>query len=954
MIRTLFIVFLVSHFTVFAQTTYMKHLGVEDGLPSSVVYHVMEDNQHQMWFSTDRGVCRYNGFEITSFMVSDGVSDNEVFKCFEDSQNRVWFLTANGRPSCYMDGVFYTYEMLDELTDKSGYLLRMGEDENGDVWFGWTSGKTVRLSDKNHSIERVDNKFLKETGVSSVQFSNQGDVFGVSGSSTLYNFLEGNYVELDTSLKDSKLRHFITAKGHLLIALGEALVKFDGGLVQDSLKGEKIVQTDSSEILCIYEAKNQDIWLGTWKGVYLLDAETYRIQKRLLDGKPITSILEDSEQNMWFSTYGDGVYFLPQNTYQYYQRGKELCSGRLNEVYELENEIWITTGQSEINKIKDGRVEKMSLSNDLTGRGIIKGILFHEDGSQFITTDQGIYYAKNDQIQLINGKGIEIVTDHDQYILTSTHSGKIYCFDYHNYEAFFEEEQEPYFKWDRVVEAHHKEGSKFLMASYNELVEYDVKENSIRSLTAHLNPQMNILDFYSDSTDIWISTNGRGVYHLFHDEVSNYTTADGLSSNSCKAVFKYGDSLFVATNSTLDVIIQSTGEIRTFLAPEFFKSNEIQSVHIDHLDRVWVVSPNDVSVFPRESLNHKKEDVRLELKGILVDDRQLGAQESYELEHGFSQIAFNISATHYTNPGAISYRYRLHQSNMGWIHSESPIIQLPELEAGNYEVTIEALYNQFPVDDPVEFSIIVHAPLWVRWYMLLFYLVLCGVVIFVLIRYRIAGIRLKAHQQKEISDAQNKALRSQMNPHFVFNSLNSIQHFIVSNDARKANKYLARFSRLIRRVLDNSDRDLVSVSEEEELLKDYLTLERLRLNEAFDFEIKLDQQIDRLKTKIPTMLIQPFVENAVWHGVAKINYPGKIEVRIELQNSCLVCEVEDNGPGFIASQEKKRKSYGLTNSSARTYLMGDKSDYEVRIKNKTQTGEKGTLVSLKLPYTLDQ
>lgn len=160
--------------------------------------------------------------------------------------------------------------------------------------------------------------------------------------------------------------------------------------------------------------------------------------------------------------------------------------------------------------------------------------------------------------------------------------------------------------------------------------------------------------------------------------------------------------------------------------------------------------------------------------------------------------------------------------------------------------------------------------------------------------------RRKAREKQRRAELEQKALRAQMNPHFIFNSLGAIQQMYVTGELDLANNYMVDFGRLMRKILDNSGKDFITLKEEIEMLGLYIELEKGRSNELLDYQIDVDERIDRNGTKIPPMIIQPFVENAIWHGVLPLKKTGKITVRLKPseQANTLICEIEDNGVGI--------------------------------------------------------
>ena len=201
-----------------------------------------------------------------------------------------------------------------------------------------------------------------------------------------------------------------------------------------------------------------------------------------------------------------------------------------------------------------------------------------------------------------------------------------------------------------------------------------------------------------------------------------------------------------------------------------------------------------------------------------------------------------------------------------------------------------------------------------------------------------------------------KARRAQMNPHFIFNALNSINSFIARNDQLNANKYLSRFSKLMRSVLDNSDLDFIPLTNETEMLKLYMELEKMRFSDKFDYEISIDENINQSDFNIPPMLIQPFVENAVWHGLRYMESGGYLKVNFTKEDNYLKVIVEDNGIGIKKSEELKtknqnlKKSTGIKNTRERLDILSKLYHKEFKSKISDATGDgEGVVVELWIP-----
>ena len=202
-----------------------------------------------------------------------------------------------------------------------------------------------------------------------------------------------------------------------------------------------------------------------------------------------------------------------------------------------------------------------------------------------------------------------------------------------------------------------------------------------------------------------------------------------------------------------------------------------------------------------------------------------------------------------------------------------------------------------------------------------------------------------------------QSLRREMNPHFIFNSLNSVNQFIAENKELEANKFLSSYSNLMRNIMENSNKDFISLSNEIELIKKYLDLEHLRFKEKFDYKLIIDEKLDTETIYIPNMIIQPQLENAIWHGLRYKNEKGLLEVKFLLEKKMVRIEIQDNGIGLSKSKElktlnqKSHVSRGLNNTIERIKLLNElyRKKIQLSIREKTEVGTQGTVVEITFP-----
>ncbi len=318
-----------------------------------------------------------------------------------------------------------------------------------------------------------------------------------------------------------------------------------------------------------------------------------------------------------------------------------------------------------------------------------------------------------------------------------------------------------------------------------------------------------------------------------------------------------------------------------------------------------------------------------------------------------SNLSIDINSICYLPYVSCKVQYKLTGVDANWNVLEGDHIRYTQLQPGNYTLHIRVLTGtQLMYSKLLE---ITAKPLWyqTKWALLGLIAILMFIVVAVF-RWRIGALKTKSAKelalQRQLDKLENKALRAQMNPHFLFNTLNSINHYILNNDTDHASHYLTRFSRLVRLVLDNSRREWISLERELECLNIYLELEMMRRNEAFDYSIIVKKDVSASSFLVPPLILQPFVENAIWHGLASKEKDGFIEITAEvLENDGVCISIEDNGIGYVAKETTamdEHNSFGMAGTRERLQLMHPKNDFTIQAIRNEQDEVCGTRVSV--------
>ncbi|MCF8298837.1 MAG: histidine kinase [Saprospiraceae bacterium] len=434
---------------------------------------------------------------------------------------------------------------------------------------------------------------------------------------------------------------------------------------------------------------------------------------------------------------------------------------------------------------------------------------------------------------------------------------------------------------------------------------------------------------------IVIATTTNGLLFKKGNLLKRISEEDGLTGSVIKSLYIDNDStIWVGTNRGLSKIVfnnvkEFDYDITSFSTIDGLPAQEINDIK-KHRDKIYLATENGIISFNSENLEKSNISPRIFMEFLIVNDTDTINGNDLVFKNYQNNIAFYYKAIAFKNNGKVTYSYKLEGQDQNPVKTNGLMARYPELPPGNYTFSVKASYDgiQFSKAVTVKFEIRKH---WTQTILFKIGLVVLLISIFILITILLLKSQRKKHENKrKILLSEQKALRMQINPHFFFNSLGSIQRFIVNNNAEVAQSYLTEFSSLIRLVLENSKHNFVFMDNEIELIRLYLELEKKRFLQKIDFEVEIAEDVMAREIKIPPLLIQPIVENAIWHGIMPKNTEGKIKVSFSMYNekeSLLLCKISDNGIGMKKSAEinqRRGKHYvstGLKNVEERIDLI---------------------------------
>lgn len=967
---TLLLLLIVSGIYSYGQTTFIKHYGSKDGLPSNSCYFILQDKKGYIWVASDAGVSRFDGKVFENFSIDDGLPDNQIIRLNEDRSGRIWFFSLNGQLSYFKNGVIYneSNDKLLQLLKFNGVVTSFFEDSKGHLWFGTNKnllarwdGKSLKKYTSTDPANQFINTFIYEDQsgriwASSVHCLRIFD--GESFNKTTFKISPLSYKTVK-NLPDQTM-YFLDKKG----------LNFKNGVQQQlTMPIDSTLLADNPGYF--YAENQKELWLTTNSGVYHLEADGTKTH--YLHNLTTNQVIKDNRENMWFAT-GNGIYMLPKKSKRVYIRDNRygLSNNTVRSlIKDHSGNLWLGLDNGKINILNKSTHQistidlpdkkKFSSIKQISTDSSGEKVFFSSDYGLGIlsakhTSNQDIKYLKETHSSGFVLKNFSISSKN--HLTLALSSGVVMVNDPFHKLSFTSsnyKEGENFFS-NRAYRVYYDKDDNLWFSNVNGLAEL-----SAGKLTRHyqrhplLTKRINDIAQLPDGT-IVLATDGYGLLFFKNNLlIRQITREDGLANNICKKLYIQKDHVWVVTTNGVNrIFLNSKNPVESFEYTNNLLDNDVNGLYIDR-DTAYFATNHGLVFFANTPFDRNKEMPKVLISTIINNRKPLSLNtDSFNLAPAANNITFYYSALDFQN-NYILYRYRLKSGNP-WTETKNRRLEFSSLEPGSYKFELSAKTNNSQWSKPVAVSFVLKAHFWQSWWFIFVILLLASFSF-----YKIAVIVTQQQKDKEqqrlllknkILMLEQQALQAMMNPHFVFNVMNSIQHYINTKDTSSANKILTGFARLIRKNLDICTKSFISIEEEIEYLSLYLTLEKKRFGEKFNYNIHIAPDIDQDETMIPSMILQPYIENAIWHGLMPKEQGGKISIVIQHQDAAyLLIQIIDDGVGIDNSlrvKREKHESKGMSLTQERINLINQIEANPIQISIK-QNGNSGTTISILVP-----
>lgn len=934
----------------YSQDISYQHFTIENGLPSNHVYDIYQDDDGFMWFATENGLSRYDGSDFKNYTILDGLPDTEILNFFEDTKKRVWLITFNGKMGYLKDGKFYNSKNTPFLKSIffDDLITNVEEDKDGVIHF--LSGNTVLQLNNQNSISKIKLKM----SCRNLMKDKQGVIYYIPSNnfSTYYVLHSSNQeevkIDFDKFDKENLLKLVYTQR--LTIAN-----------IFDWSKQEAAKVNESRESFFLRQKNN--LWLfGSNIPLQVIELNGDNIKStRILNNIQVSIGIIDRDNNLWFgSAFGNGVYKLNPSISEVYKAGEHLEGNLLNSFFidKSNGTIYCGTNDGFVNIISNNKIESKRIEVHELGISRIRSIGKGKFGNIWVVNDAFLGQLNRNLSlgnQVVRGspKSLHINTENNQAFL-STSKG---CYQFRYDENGIIEANKIFDKRSMYI---HIDSDSTIWIGTNRGLYFSKSYNLDKPFFEKIEVNAPITNINNIDSTLLVATKGEGILSIKNGKLKRITTDDGLASNLVRSIFVHDDkTIWISTNEGLSKMQYHDGTNFSFVTLN--EKNGLLSDNVLDFDimdsTLFVLCPQGISKLNLNEIDAAENAPQIKIEQVLVNNIPLEKDSISTLSYQQNNITIDFSGIYFSNRKNLDYTYKLKGYHQDWQRTKSNNLVFEQLPPGKYTLELFASINNNKNTRIEKLSFEIIPAFYQRRAVQLLGLILGSVLLFYLTRRRFEKEREKSKIENRLLQLEQIALQSQMNPHFIKNSLGAIQHLMIKKDIRSANKYLIVFGELITQLLKQSDQSMIKISDEIQILELYLSIEKLRFDNNFEYSIKCDSE-EILDRKIPSMMIQPLAENSILHGFRDLGNKRQNELKIYLtpKDDYIICLVEDNGEGFNPYKAyktifTKKEGIALNNIKERISLLSTKNpktSFDILRSNNT-----GTSIQLCLPIKED-
>ena len=914
----IFCILFVNCFVLRAQNPYSYAIDKSAGLPSNEVYDVFQDKNGFMWFATGEGLSKYDGTKFSSYFSKKQTSKSGS-NILQDKFGRVWYIN--------FDGYLYYIENDDLKSFKQ-------ENSIGYYEFGIIEDKLFTI--QKNQIEVFDLNNLKL--IRKIKFNNVYLKATHLSKKYFYIFTD-KLLKIDYNLKVTSIKlppELTNAKSVVIESNAEDLYiisKTDGQFFQYSNKLFTKKAVLKGSIIQNLSFVNNKLWLATTRGLFEYDDSKFTNYFKEYN---ISSIFKDAENKYWISTLNNGLLYVPNfNSILWKCKTKPVTLFSDNEIITIgyENDI--------LRELNSTTFKEKIIYNGKSNHEVYK--IFKDRNTYFITSNNFKIIGKS--TTEINNAVKDIVKIDD----------KFYAFAASGVCGIFYLDATKKSVWDALyLKYYNKNNTTFnearlLVNVRGKAVAYNSANQSIYFATniglfaqkpdshreiLYKNQPVFCQKMYCYKNSIYLLSNENKLLKINqNNQISQENISNGITDD-IKNIRLIDDKMFLFTDNAIFQYHLQTKKIAKIqiITPDVSVSD------ITTLSNKTILATSDGLIIKFNSNLSDENLPKLRLNNVLVDDK---VAASKNLAFDENNLSFDFSVLAYLPNTKFPISYKINNGKWVLLEDNQRSLKLSSLAAGDYAIQFKIENLEKTENQIINYNFSIQKPFWESSVFIVFCILVLMAFFYLLYKSKLKKIQKKNQieinrisLENSLNESKLTAIQSQMNPHFFYNALNTIQSYILSNDKREAITYLNKFSSLTRIILELTEKNYISIQEEIKTITLYLDLEKARFFNDFNYTITVDEQIDTELTKIPTMLLQPFIENAIKHGLLHLKRMKLLTIDFRRNDNALEIWIDDNGIG-----RKKSGELNATNRKNHMSFATNAISKRLEILNKNKTNK---------------
>ncbi|MES2513903.1 MAG: histidine kinase [Bacteroidota bacterium] len=909
-LRCVFLIaFLSIYFSAITQNLKFDNYTSKDGLVSDEVYKIFQDRKGYMWFFTNYGTMKYNGKKFEQVLKNLPFKESFIYSYFENDKGQIWIANSNAKIYEVRNDSAFIVKGTEDVTE----LLNLKASEISALYVD--KELNIYVSSKYNGYKLVKNKGYKALSLSKQPDADSVFVYALDIEGHIFNSIsysfrnQLNYLKTDSftfryineakpsetyKLKFAGWNRSLTPIYFKRFKNDIFFLYYDKLLRIQPRRAIKVIPFQSF-VLNYTQDKNDHLWVGVLNGgLYELDKND-SIVNHYFGNETINHVFVDSQDGLWVSTEGSGIFHCG-NLQELHFKDSEIFDCGISFIKKIDDRLFIATRRGNIYMIENDRLISIEEKND--NKGLLDIIKYHSDY---------IVYSRK-QLDLIQIKDKPAVSKLPTIMpgflplhMLKLKGDTLLCFSRNRFliinngvESIRNNEMNGNGYLDRRIFSCAVRNTEKLVGT-NDGVYLLNKTTLIQSGFLFQTSGCKIVNITEDNAgNFWFCTEGYGLFKLFSsNKLIHYTSTNGLPSDIVNNIsFEKDGRMLLSTN-------QGLFESRNLEKWTKMYNGQVRSAYEYH-GKIYLTAENKFVAIDKSKLANNS-TVHFNLASVSLNGVKTPLKKILLLEHDQNNLTFDFDLISFSSavPDII---YNLKGDKNNWIRTTDQSLVFQNLSPGEYVLTVGIASTKIKFK-PFVIPFTIGKAFWqTSWFIALYILV--GMSIVILIGWRVfkfykARERKKSEVQQQISEYKLIALKAQINPHFMSNCLTAIQHLIFNNKVDEANEYLAKFSLLVRQVLNFSSKPLVSLREELEIVSINIELEQLRFENKFSYHIHYDKSLDVQSVFVPPLILQPIVENAIWHGLLplKKTRKGELNITIHVSIDILSIVIEDNGVG---------------------------------------------------------